>query len=62
MENTAKIVGAEIGREELEKQTQARVCARIFYFGENREGQGWSAVKLGNFTDIIIDFLNCFTS
>lgn len=31
MEDTADVVGAEVGGEEFEKQTQARVCV---YLGE----------------------------
>jgi len=39
MEDTAKVIGAKIGREKLKKQTQTRVCVYILW-GENARNEG----------------------
>lgn len=53
MEDTAKVIGAKIGREKLEKQTQTRVNV---YVGTPWGERGLLAVDIGKFTDVIIGF------
>lgn len=50
MADTTDVVGAEIGGEKFEKQTQAWVCV---YLGEKPRRQ---LLVLGIFTDVVIGF------